>query len=190
MSRGFEVVERLSDIKDKIMLPKRSTSKSAGYDFYAIEDVTVEPVVFMVAKSWVSSIIERLKYNGTFNTEPEKILPTLVKTGIKAYMEDDEVLMLYNRSSNPKKMGLILANSVGVVDCDYYGNIDNDGEIGFLFYNIFPLPVKFKSGDKIGQGVFTKFLRTDGDSVTTERVGGYGSTDKSVEDSNVSNEKA
>ena len=57
------------------------------------------------------------------------IAPTLVKTGIKAYMQDDEVLMLYNRSSNPKKNGLILSNSVGVVDKDYYGNQDNDGHI-------------------------------------------------------------
>ena len=51
-------------------------------------------------------------------------------------MQDDEMLLLYNRSSNPKKKGLILANSVGVVDKDYYGNVDNDGHIMFAFYNI------------------------------------------------------
>ena len=64
------------------------------------------------------------------------MVPTLIPTGIKAYMLDDEVLYLYNRSSNPKKKGLILANSVGVIDKDYYGNPDNDGHIMFAFYNI------------------------------------------------------
>ena len=62
--------------------------------------------------------------------------PTLIKTGIKAYMQDDEVLILANRSSNPGKKGLILANSIGVVDKDYYGNEDNDGHIMFAFFNI------------------------------------------------------
>ena len=62
--------------------------------------------------------------------------PTLVKTGLKAYMQDDEVMLLYNRSSNPKKKGLIMANSVGVIDKDYYGNPDNDGHFMFAFYNI------------------------------------------------------
>lgn len=48
-------------------------------------------------------------------------------------MPDDEVVLLYNRSSNPKKKGLIMANSVGVIDKDYYGNPDNDGHIMFAF---------------------------------------------------------
>ena len=51
-------------------------------------------------------------------------------------MQDDEMLLLYNRSSNPKKKGLIMANSVGVIDKDYYGNPDNDGHFMFAFYNI------------------------------------------------------
>ena len=62
--------------------------------------------------------------------------PTLVKTGLKAYMMDDEVLYLYNRSSNPGKKGLILANSVGVSDKDYYGKPDKDGQIKFAYFNI------------------------------------------------------
>ena len=89
--------------------------------------------------------------------------PTLIKTGIKAYMADDEVLMLYNRSSNPKKKGLILANSVGVIDKDYYGNPDNDGHIMFAFYNIKEEDTIIKKGEAIGQAIFEKFLTVDND---------------------------
>ena len=94
-------------------------------------------------------------------------------------MEEDEVLDLFNRSSNPKKIGLVLANGVGVVDADYYNNTDNDGEIMFAFYNFKPWNVTIKVGDRIGQGVFSKFYRpTVGLRVKdVERVGGIGSTD-------------
>ena len=73
--------------------------------------------------------------------------PTLIPTGVKAYMEDDEVLYIYNRSSNPKKKGLILANSVGVIDKDYYGNQDNDGHIMVAFFNFKDEDVKINKGD-------------------------------------------
>ena len=102
----------------------------------------------------------------------------MVKTGLKAYMEDDEVLYLYNRSSNPKKKGLILANSVGVVDKDYHGNPDNDGHIMFAFYNIKDVDIEIKKGEAIGQAVFSKYLITDDDQSDGLREGGFGSTDK------------
>ena len=104
--------------------------------------------------------------------------PTLIKTGIKAYMQDDEFLALYNRSSNPKKKGLILANSVGIIDKDYYENPDNDGHIMFAFYNIKEEDVVIKKGEAIGQGIFQKFFAIDNDSAEGERVGGFGSTSK------------
>ena len=107
--RGFEVAKGFEN--EGINLPKRKTKYSAGYDIEAAEDVVIP------------------SFKKGMN-------PTLVKTGIKAYMQDDEALMLYNRSSNPKKKGLILANSVGVVDKDYYENPDNDGHIMFAFFNI------------------------------------------------------
>lgn len=100
--RGFEKVSRI--ISD-IILPKRSTLHSAGYDFFAIQDESVP------------SSIRKVHRNGNVQTEIGQ--PYLLKTGIKAYMKEDEVLMLYNRSSNPGKKGLILANSVGVIDSDY-----------------------------------------------------------------------
>ena len=93
-------------------------------------------------------------------------------------MQDDEMLCLYNRSSNPKKKGLILANSVGIVDKDYYGNPDNDGVIMFAFYNIKDVDVEIKKGECIGQGIFEKYLVTDSDNATGQRTGGFGSTGK------------
>ena len=149
--RGFEVAKGFE--KEGINLPKRKTKYSAGYDIEAAEDVVIP------------------SFKKGMN-------PTLVKTGIKAYMQDDEALMLYNRSSNPKKKGLILANSVGVVDKDYYENPDNDGHIMFAFYNIKDEDTIVKKGDAIGQGIFQKYFVTDDDVAEGERVGGFGSTNK------------
>ena len=149
--RGFEIAKGFED--KGINLPIRKTKYSAGYDVEAAEDI----------------VIPSFK-KGTN--------PTLVKTGIKAYMQDDEMLLLYNRSSNPKKKGLILANSVGVVDKDYYGNLDNDGHIMFAFYNIKEEDVLIKKGEAIGQAIFQKYLTTDDDAAEGERIGGFGSTRK------------
>ena len=149
--RGFEIAKGFEN--KGINLPIRKTKYSAGYDVEAAEDTLVP------------------SFKKGMN-------PTLIKTGIKAYMADDEVLMLYNRSSNPKKKGLILANSVGVIDRDYYGNPDNDGHIMFAFYNIKDEDITIKKGEAIGQAVFQKYLVTDDDNASGERVGGFGSTSK------------
>lgn len=150
-TRGFEIAKGFED--KNINLPIRKTKYSAGYDIEAAEDV----------------IIPSFKKGNS---------PTLVKTGLKAYMQDDEMLLLYNRSSNPKKKGLILANSVGVVDKDYYGNIDNDGHIMFAFYNIKDEDVEIKKGEAIGQAIFQKYFVTDNDNAEGKREGGFGSTNK------------
>ena len=149
--RGFEVAKGFED--KEINLPIRKTKYSAGYDIEAAEDV----------------VIPSFK---------KGINPTLIKTGIKAYMQDDEVLYLYNRSSNPKKKGLILANSVGVIDKDYYGNPDNDGHIMFAFYNIKDEDVEIKKGETVGQAIFQKYLVVDNDNAEGMRLGGFGSTNK------------
>ena len=133
--------------EDDAIIPIRSTKGSGGYDFFANADITIYP-----------HCIE------------------LVPTGIKAQFESDEVLQLYNRSSNPIKRGLMLANGVGIVDSDYYGNPNNDGEIMFAFYNFLDLTVQIKKGEKIGQGVFMKYLIIDDDVTDGERTGGFGST--------------
>lgn len=147
--RGFEVAKGFEN--SDIHIPVRKTKYSAGYDIEAAEDV----------------VIPSFK---------KGMAPTLIKTGLKAYMQDDEVLLLYNRSSNPKKKGLILANSVGVIDKDYYGNVDNDGHIMFAFYNIKDEDVEIKKGECIGQGVFQKYFLVDGDESEGIREGGFGST--------------
>ena len=149
--RGFEIAKGFEN--QGINLPVRKTKYSAGYDIEAAEDC----------------IVPAFKPGNP---------PTLIKTGIKAYMQDDEMLCLYNRSSNPKKKGLILANSVGIVDKDYYGNPDNDGHIMFAFYNIKDTDTEIKKGDAIGQAIFEKYFVADNDTAEGERMGGFGSTNK------------
>ena len=148
-------------------LPEYQTKNAAGADFFCAEEATILPL----GRKSVD--------NPNFVFTNHK--PTLVHTGIKANMEEDEVLELYNRSSNPKKLGLVLANGVGVVDADYYNNSDNDGEIMFAFFNISDKPVTLHVGDRIGQGVFKKYLRpTEGLRIKEEeRKGGFGSTGRS-----------
>lgn len=172
-------------------LPEYATMKSAGADFFCAEEVTIPSIWEHVAEvlavtenGFIFNFISQIKgiseEERKSQVRKEAFKPTRVHTGIKARMEDDEVLELYNRSSNPSKIGLVLANSVGVVDADYYENPDNDGEIMFAFYNFMPWSVTLKVGDKIGQGVFKKFLRpTEGLVVNeTTRTGGFGSTNK------------
>ena len=74
--RGFEIAKGFEN--SNINLPIRKTKYSAGYDIEAAEDI----------------IIPSFKKGNK---------PTLVKTGLKAYMGEDEVLILANRSSNPGK---------------------------------------------------------------------------------------
>ena len=149
--RGFEIAKGFED--KGINLPIRKTKYSAGYDMEAAEDCVIP--AFKPGQN-----------------------PTLVKTGLKAYMQDDEMLLIYNRSSNPKKKGLVLANSVGVIDKDYYGNPDNDGAIMFAFYNIKDEDCVIKKGEAIGQAILQKYLITDDDKAEGERLGGFGSTNK------------
>ena len=147
--RGFEIAKGFEN--EGINIPVRKTKYSAGYDIEAAEDI----------------IIPSFK---------KGMNPSLVKTGLKAYMQEDEYLKLCNRSSNPKKKGLILANSIGVVDSDYYENPDNDGHIMFAFYNMKEEDTVIKKGECIGQAIFEKFLIADNDKAEGQRVGGFGST--------------
>ena len=161
--RGFEVAKDFLDME--ISMPERSTKNSAGYDFFAIED-TVVP-------SYYGLLLERV-------VSGDAIKPTMVKTGIKAYMEEVEVLSIYNRSSNPGKKGLILANSVGIIDSDYYFS-ENEGHIFVCLKNEGVKEVNINKGDRFVQGIFTPYLLTDDDSATGNREGGIGSTNKGDE---------
>lgn len=120
--RGFEVAKGFENAG--INLPVRKTANSAGYDVEAAEDCIIP----------------------SFKPGQK---PTLVKTGLKAYCREDEFYMLCNRSSNPGKRGLVMANSVGIIDADYYCNEDNDGHFMFSFYNFFDHDVEIKKGDAL-----------------------------------------
>ena len=209
MTRGFELavktVEKLSDNSEKVTywdskLPMRATAHSAGYDFFAADDINIPSVwgplvqrLFIKHtdsnKNETHAAYLRKNFKGDTEAERQESIekvhkrfrPVLVHTGIKAYMPKNEALFLVNRSSNPGKLGLVLANGVGVVDSDYYSNPSNDGEIMFAFYNFLPWTVKIKKGDKIGQGVFMEYRLADGDKSRGKRTGGFGSSDKAAE---------
>ncbi len=166
--RGFEVCKGYED--KNINLPKRQTKHSVGYDFEAACDIVIPSIwkqVFKVFAAWIKG-----------DKDNQELTPTLVKYGIKSYYLEDEVLYIYNRSSNPIKRGLIVANGVGVIECDYYSNEVNDGELMTPFYNVFPFDVEVKKGERVAQGVFAKFLKVDEDIESdVKRNGGFGTTE-------------
>lgn len=135
---------------DQAIIPLRGTSGSAGYDFCSYEEVTIEP-------------------NQTI----------MIQTGIKAYMLDDEVLQIYPRSSLGVKKHLRLANSVGIIDSDYYNNENNEGHIMIPLFNFGNEPITIRQGERVAQGIFSKYLITDTDQVSVKRSGGFGSTNES-----------
>lgn len=145
--RGFEVATSFED--KGVILPTRSTTGSAGYDFRVLTDdsITIKP-------------------NETH----------IFHTGVKAYMQKDEVLMIYPRSSMGIFNNIMIANSVPIIDHDYYGNPKNDGEIMIALHNYGYNIVIINNGDRVAQGIFTKYLTTDDDNVITGRIGGIGST--------------
>ena len=135
----------------KIHLPQRKTAASAGYDIEAGADVLLLPAEL-----------------------------TMVPTGVKAFMQLDEVLMIHIRSSMAIKHQLVLMNSVAVVDSDYYNNEDNEGHIFAKLTNDSKTNkiVTVRRGDAFMQGIFVEYGITEDDKVETSRNGGFGSTDK------------
>lgn len=149
--RKFEIVKDFAIKYDahEVTFPIRSTLHSAGYDFFAPMEFTVPA-------------------KGTF----------MIWTNIKAKMHNDEYLMMCSTSGMGKR-GIRLVNSIGIVDSDYYGNENTDGNIGLMLENIYDEPYTFKKEEKIGQGIFMKYLSCDPDNVLdVKRTGGHGSTDK------------
>jgi dUTP pyrophosphatase len=139
--------EPIDAYRNRAVLPSRKTVGSAGYDLAAAESVTIGPG--QVA---------------------------LIPTGLKAYMHRDEVLLITIRSSLAVKKGLTLANGIGVIDADYVDNPQNEGHILIAVCNVRVEPVEIKSGERVAQAIFTKYLTTDDDDATGERHGGFGST--------------
>ena len=158
--RNFQKVsiDEFSKYYDKTMyeeydLPKRMTRHSAGYDFLAIEGFTIKP------------------------GEIKKI-----PTGYKATFGSDEMLMILVRSSMGFKYNVRMTNQVGIIESDYYNNIDNEGHMFVSLQNEGDRDFVVKKGEGYAQGIFTKFLICDDDITTNERQGGLGSTNKERND--------
>ena len=150
--RGFEIIkdEHRKHSDIEIQLPTRGDSRSAGYDFYSNETVVLQP-----------------KQSHLFWTD------------VKSYMLDDEVLSIHVRSSIGTKKDLMLKNTTGIIDSSYYENVSNDGNIGICLVNIGDKIQKIEKGERIAQGIFTKYLIADDDiCLKLERTGGFGSSGK------------
>jgi dUTP pyrophosphatase len=159
--RGFEKISLnifadnilfndVKEIYEKIKLPKRSTKSSAGYDIFS-------PIPFILQAG------------------EEITLPL----GFKVYMPEDEFFMIVPRSGLGFKYYTRLANTVGIIDSDYYGNTKNDGHCMAKIRNeSSDKTICIEEGDAIAQGIFLKYLLADNDAANSERVGGFGSTDK------------
>lgn len=174
----FEKISKYAD-DTTINLPERKTAYSAGYDFEVAEDIMVPPSVFVMG---YSSFPDEPKNPPTL-TEMKSFLkahktlkPTLVPTGIKCKLADDEYLELSVRSSLPLNSWLMLGNGVGIIDSDYYNNPDNEGHIFFQLVNMSPFYIQLKKGDRIGQGIIHKYITVEDDAAAGERTGGLGST--------------
>lgn len=163
--RGFEVVRddartafnvftdekgNKVNIPVDIKLPQRADDRSSGYDFYLPKDLRLEPMQ-----------------------------KTIVFTDVKAYMQDDEELLIFIRSSLAIKQGLMLSNNVGKIDSSYYGNESNDGNIGIALVNTTGKTIILEAGTRFAQGTFYKYLTADNDeTIHEDRKGGFGSSDR------------
>ena len=161
MARFFEKIsfeqfkKDISDDKnlyDSIELPKRSTSKSAGYDIRSMESGIIKP------------------------GESKRF-----KTGLKVNMNDDEVLYIYSRSSLGYKYNVTMVNSVGVIDADFYNNPDNEGHFSVCLINHGDKDFEVNVGDRIAQAIIlpypvVEYEETDELSETERGTGGHGST--------------
>ena len=146
----FETEENVKEIYEAIMLPKRATKGSAGYDFYS-------PL--------------------SFSLNPNETIK--IPTGIRVFMEESWVLKCYPRSGLGFKYRLQMNNTVGIIDSDYYES-DNEGHIFAKITNDSNenKTVSIKQGEGFMQGIFVEYGITFDDEVNEQRNGGFGSTTK------------
>ena len=132
------------------LLPERKTKNSAGYDFYLLTDITINP---------------------------NEILK--IPTGVKVTMNSDEMLMIIIRSGIGFKYNVRLTNQVGIIESDYYNNVSNEGHMWISIQNHSDKKITFKKSSSLCQGIFVKFLTVDNErEIFNTRIGGFGSTDK------------
>lgn len=181
MAAKFEKVSRFNEID--LPLPVRKTAESAGYDFVVAEDIVIPPYKTMSKR--ITENCDSILRNYTLDEAAAAIKAanakvSLVSTGMKCKLDEGTYLELSVRSSCPLKHWLVLGNSVGIIDADYYNNPDNEGEIFFQIINFAPFPIKLKRGDTIGQGIIKPYYTTEDDNATGKRIGGFGSTTNPV----------
>ena len=174
--------EKISKFKDDegFNLPTRKTANSAGYDFEVAEDIIIYPYATLSAKMGDPDLMPVAMTLSDVNAFTKRFhaRPSLVSTGVKCHLAPGTYLELSVRSSTPLKYWLILANSIGIIDADYYNNPDNEGEIFFQLINLSPYPIQLKQGDIIGQGIIKRYETVENDNAVGERLGGFGSTTK------------
>lgn len=182
----FEKVSKFAEVD--INLPVRKTADSAGYDMEVAEDIVIpsyhnlmKVMNDIIPQNVILDTNEVVRNTFTLDeianiTKTLNTKPTLVSTGMKCQLEPGTYLELSVRSSCPLKHWLILANSVGIIDADYYNNPDNEGEIFFQMINLSPFDIILRKGDIIGQGIIKPYLTTEDDNASGQRTGGFGST--------------
>lgn len=140
--------ETIQSAYDQIILPKRATAGSAGYDLYATCDVELQP-------------------NETFK----------IPTGIRVKMDSDYVFCVFPRSSLGMKFQMCLTNTVGIIDSDYYG-ADNEGHMITSIVNRGDKVLSIKQGDRFVQGIFFNYGNAEEEEILDKRTGGFGSSGK------------
>lgn len=93
MVRKERVEMKFIKLHEEATIPTRATQSSAGYDFYANEDVIIPANTTMLVKTDIS-------FEG---------------------MNEHQFMMLTLRSSVGLKTPLMMANGVGIIDSDYAG---------------------------------------------------------------------
>ena len=155
--RKFEKISLGQFVKDvkvgkyeDVVLLIRKTRLSAGYDFISLTDIIIKP------------------------GEVKKI-----PTGVKIMLNEDEYLMIVVRSSMGFKYNVRMCNQVGIIDSDYYNNLENEGHIWICLQNHGKEDYIIRKGDSFAQGIISKYYLTDDDEASEKRVNGFGSTDRS-----------
>lgn len=146
--RGFKIVPNaIREYPDKfIQLPQRNDKGSAGYDLRIPCEIVIPP-----------------------HSHSD-----LIFTDVCAYMQEDEVLKLFVRSSIGCKKGLVLANGTGIIDSSYYPR-----NIGIKLYNTTDKEVILEENERVCQCIFEKYLTIDNDDcMNDDRLGGFGSSNK------------
>ena len=221
----FEKISKYQNVD--FDMPQRKTSKAAGYDFVAVEDITIPSYFLQIGTMLANTLTDKTLLEKIEDSEYGKFIQgmaenignydqddlvlaitkygpsiietfsdffsvdlnemkrrvkeyntklTLIPTGVKAQLADNQVLELSIRSSVPMNNYIMLGNGIGIIDADYYNNPDNEGHIFFQVINLSPYNIKIKKGDIIGQGKISTYDIVEDDNAGGERVGGFGST--------------